>query len=90
MMPFSRYLQGGERDGQQDEFVPSARSSNNAFVQFQMPQFMYSGPPTLALGGGAEVVPGPMFNPSAATSWFSNNGFTPPATFGAIPSNDES
>ena len=42
-------------------------------VQFQIPKFMLNGPPTLAPGGGAEVLPAGMFNPGA--SWFTNNGF---------------
>ncbi|TFY63930.1 hypothetical protein EVG20_g6130 [Dentipellis fragilis] len=48
-------------------------------VQFQMPQFMYAGPPTLAPGGGAEVLPaGFMSMPGSMTSsWYTNSGFTP-------------
>ena len=41
-------------------------------VQFQIPQFMFNGPPILAPGGGAEV----LFNASnTGTSWFTNNVF---------------
>ena len=41
-------------------------------VQFQIPQFMFSGPPILAPGGGAEV----LFNAGGmGTSWFTNNVF---------------
>lgn len=51
-------------------------------IQFQMPQFMYAGPPTLALGGGAEVLPAGMFSSPgggmsslAGSQWFQNSGF---------------
>ena len=45
-------------------------------VQFQIPQFMLNGPPTLAPGGGAEVLTAGMFNAGGmGTSWFTNNGF---------------
>lgn len=50
-------------------------------VQFQMPQFMYTGPPTLAQGGGAEVLPAGIFSSPGAMSslagsqWFQNSGF---------------
>ena len=41
-------------------------------VQFQIPQFMFNGPPILAPGGGAEV----LFNAgSMGTSWFMNSVF---------------
>ena len=41
-------------------------------VQFQIPQFMFNGPPILAPGGGAEV----LFNVgSMGTSWFMNSVF---------------
>lgn len=47
-------------------------------VAFQIPSFVYSAAPTLAPGGGAEVLPVSLLsdNPLAQT-WFSNNGFTP-------------
>lgn len=50
-------------------------------IQFQMPQFMYAGPPTLAPGGGAEVLPAGIFsspgamNSLAGSQWFQNSGF---------------
>ena len=43
-------------------------ASRTRAVQFQMPQFMQSGPPLLAQGGGVEVLPAAMFvknNPNA-------------------------
>ncbi|KAA1472360.1 hypothetical protein DENSPDRAFT_175916 [Dentipellis sp. KUC8613] len=47
-------------------------------VQFQMPQFMYAGPPTLAPGGGAEVLPaGFMSMPDSMTSWYTHSGVAP-------------
>ncbi|KAG9313649.1 hypothetical protein JVU11DRAFT_5981 [Chiua virens] len=49
-------------------------------VQFQIPQFMLNGPPVLAPGGGAEVLPAGLLESgpnSLASSWFANNGFAP-------------
>jgi hypothetical protein len=47
-------------------------------LQFQMPQFMLDGPPTLAPGGGAEVLPaGFVSSKSLASAWIANNGFAP-------------
>jgi hypothetical protein len=47
-------------------------------LHFQMPQFLLDGPPTLAHGGGAEVLPAG-FGPSEsiASAWISNAGFVP-------------
>ncbi|KAF4586608.1 blue light receptor [Pleurotus pulmonarius] len=53
-----------------DDHVASAFSNP---VQLQIPQFIYGGPPMLAPGGGAEVLPAASLN----NSWFANNGFTP-------------
>ncbi|RDB30157.1 White collar 1 protein [Hypsizygus marmoreus] len=67
-MPFSRYLQDGLDD--------DVEHHDQAPVQFQLPSFMYAGGvPTLAPGGGAEVVP---YSPS----WYTNvdsfeNTYTP-------------
>jgi hypothetical protein len=56
--------------------INSSTFSNS--VQLQIPQFIYNTAPTLAPGGGAEGLPAGMFsNGSLASSWFSNNGFTP-------------
>ena len=46
-------------------------------LQFQMPQFMLDGPPTLAPGGGAEVLPASFMSPdeSLASAWIANSGF---------------
>ncbi|KAF8504451.1 hypothetical protein F5888DRAFT_1792094 [Russula emetica] len=47
-------------------------------LQFQMPQFMLDGPPTLAPGGGAEVLPaGIVSSKSLASAWIANTGFAP-------------
>ena len=47
-------------------------------LQFQMPQFMLDGPPTLAQGGGAEVLPaGFVSSKSLASAWIANTGFVP-------------
>lgn len=56
-MPFSKYFQ--------DDPPPADRNSASA-LQFQLPAFIHSGAPTLAPGGGAEVL---TFNPA----WFANN-----------------
>lgn len=84
-MPFRKYLGQDEGNGHSDSYqaygdqartnmlgIGSSNLSNS--VQFQIPQFMLNGPPTLALGGGAEVLPAGMFN-NQGSSWFNNNGF---------------
>ncbi|OAX33139.1 hypothetical protein K503DRAFT_550172 [Rhizopogon vinicolor AM-OR11-026] len=84
-MPFERYLRAD------DEQQPSQQYSNpydytdghysvdacSNDIQFQIPQFMYNGPPILAPGGGAEILPaGFLDSPgSFASSWFAKNGF---------------
>jgi len=81
-MPFDTYLHDG--DGGTDYDDPRASllgidsSTFTSSIHFQIPQFMLNGPPTLAMGGGAEVMPAGMFNDPAtmASSWFSNNGFS--------------
>lgn len=80
MTPFEKYFQDTDcssyRNPSQDAY--DVNSVNR--VQFQMPHFMYTGPPTLAPGGGAEVLPVGMFNSndSLAAAWFTNNhGFSP-------------
>jgi hypothetical protein len=54
---------------------PSSASMGS--VQFQLPPFMYSGPPALAPGGGAEVLPTAMFaqHGSMSDSWLANPSF---------------
>ncbi|KAI5888514.1 blue light receptor [Schizophyllum commune H4-8] len=49
-------------------------------VQLQIPPFVYSATPTLAPGGGAEVIPGSMFDTTgpSGSGWFHNNGFATP------------
>ncbi|KAK0473698.1 blue light receptor [Armillaria novae-zelandiae] len=49
--------------------VPSSRPP----ITIQVPQFMYTGPPTLAPGGGAEVLAPGMLSDG---SWMENNGFS--------------
>ena len=74
--PFEKYLQ--DADYAPYETIPA--EAVDARVQFQIPQFMNCGPPTLAHGGGAEVLPLGTFNhtDSLAASWFANNnGFSP-------------
>jgi hypothetical protein len=57
----------------------SSSSSTGGQVQFQMPPFMHTGLPTLAQGGGAEVLPVSMFgSPGGMTSsWLNNNAGLP-------------
>lgn len=75
IMPFAKYLQP---DAQQSEPSTGSYYASDT-LQLQIPQFMYGGPPTLAPGGGAEVLSAGMFsNGSAASSWFTNNGFNTP------------
>ncbi|KAG6899868.1 hypothetical protein C0993_006021 [Termitomyces sp. T159_Od127] len=63
-MPFSKYFQ--------DDLPPADGHAASA-LQFQLPAFIHSGAPTLAQGGGAEVL---TFNPA----WFANpsTGYCPP------------
>ncbi|KAK0489565.1 photoreceptor A [Armillaria luteobubalina] len=49
--------------------LPSSRPP----ITIQVPQFMYTGPPTLAPGGGAEVLAPGMLSEG---SWMENNGFS--------------
>jgi len=50
-------------------------------LPFQMPQFMLDGPPTVAPGGGAEVLPAGFASPeSFAFAWIANAGFAPNAS----------
>lgn len=83
-MPFERYLRDttatvgdGDQYYDQGSFYQDAHPHHA--VQFQIPHFMLNGPPTLAPGGGAEVLPaGLLDNPdSLALSWFANSGFAP-------------
>lgn len=74
--PYSRQYDD-HRPGLAHSGYPSSSSSS---VQFQMPPFMYAGPPTLAPGGGAEVLPPGLFASSGGitSSWLANNGFSSP------------
>ncbi|KAI6106899.1 PAS domain-containing protein [Pisolithus croceorrhizus] len=81
-MPFERYLRADEDDG-----VGYDHGSNSQFnhpaalnaIQFQIPHFMLNGPPILAPGGGAEVLPAGLLDSpdSFASSWLTNSGFVP-------------
>ncbi|EIW78744.1 hypothetical protein CONPUDRAFT_167667 [Coniophora puteana RWD-64-598 SS2] len=79
-MPFERYL----RDDDDSNNAPFYTDYNpyhqqqQQQVQFQIPSFMLNGPPALAPGGGAEVLPvGMLDNSSYASQWLLNNGFAP-------------
>ncbi|TFK46738.1 hypothetical protein OE88DRAFT_1666927 [Heliocybe sulcata] len=77
-MPFSKYFaDAADRQDYTNDALGVDPAAFAGPVQFQMPQFMLGGPPTLAYGGGAEVLPAGMVNApgSIASSWFSNNGF---------------
>lgn len=61
--------------------ISHAGQSNSGFshsVRLHIPQFMQTGVPMLAPGGGAEVLPVGLFsdNPAANSAWFVNNGIT--------------
>lgn len=82
-MPFERYLRPNEEEDtvvydHGGQFSHPAAVFNNA-IQFQIPHFMLNGPPILAPGGGAEVLPlGLLDSPdSLASSWLTNSGFVP-------------
>ena len=94
-MPFERYLRAddpyyyqdynssGEYTHGQHSYLPDNANPDHHHphaVQFQIPQFMLNGPPVLAPGGGAEVLPAGLLDSgpdSLASSWFANNGFAP-------------
>lgn len=72
-MPFAYLTQSSNARNDNDSLVysqiqpswSSATSSSTLgqpLVQFHMPHFMHNGPPTLAHGGGAEVIPAAVFN----------------------------
>jgi hypothetical protein len=74
--PFERYFRTTDDDHAIHQPVPSGSYQ----VPFQMPQFMHSGPPTLAPGGGAEVLPtGMLGDPYMMQQWVMNNGFQMPS-----------
>jgi hypothetical protein len=90
-MPFECYLrpESDDRIAASDHAHPSYEDASQAAmlgidsstfsgsIQFQMPQFMMGGPPSLAPGGGAEVLlPGLINTPgSMASAWLANSGF---------------
>ncbi|KAJ7018218.1 blue light receptor [Mycena alexandri] len=45
-------------------------------IQFQLPEYLYDAPPTLASGGGAEAL-----HPAQAAMWFANSGFSHQAQY---------
>lgn len=67
----------------QSQYPSSVGSALDPFavassLHFQMPQFMLDGPPILAPGGGAEVLPaGFVSSESFASAWIANAGFPP-------------
>ncbi|OBZ65109.1 White collar 1 protein [Grifola frondosa] len=91
-MPFERYI-GQPRpvadnpsyeQYSHDHSLPVDPNTFSSNVQFQLPQLML-GAPTLAPGGGAEVLPAGLFGPTGplTSSWFNNsysNDFSANAT----------
>ncbi|KAJ7712883.1 hypothetical protein B0H16DRAFT_552285 [Mycena metata] len=45
-------------------------------IAFQLPEYLYDAPPTLASGGGAEAL-----HPAQAAMWFANSGFSHQAQY---------
>ncbi|KAI5996378.1 PAS domain-containing protein [Pisolithus albus] len=81
-MPFERYLRADEDSGVAYDHGSCSQFSHPAAsnaVQFQIPHFMLDGPPILAPGGGAEVLPAGLLDSphSLASSWLTNSGFVP-------------
>ncbi|KAI6043872.1 PAS domain-containing protein [Pisolithus marmoratus] len=79
-MPFERYLRPDQEDNvAYDHGSQFHHSAALNAVQFQIPQYMLNGPPILAPGGGAEVLPAGLLDSpdSFASSWLTNNGFVP-------------
>lgn len=89
-MPFERYLRADDEQQQSQHYSSPYRNYTDGRygldghpysngIQFQIPQFMYNGPPILAPGGGAEVLPAGLLDSpgSFASSWFANSGFAP-------------
>ncbi|KAJ7634435.1 hypothetical protein FB45DRAFT_908901 [Roridomyces roridus] len=49
---------------------PPQPPATSGGIQFQIPDYLYDAPPTLASGGGAEA-----FHPAVAAQWLANSGF---------------
>ncbi|THU92952.1 hypothetical protein K435DRAFT_780004 [Dendrothele bispora CBS 962.96] len=91
-MPFERYLENSDYNREYDynnsnnnnvnnSTHDSASSTSRSFpgggqVRIQIPQFISTGAPMLAPGGGAEILPAGLFSGGASSSWFANNGLT--------------
>lgn len=78
-MPFTKYLQDTTGYDASPDNVDPNHDRYSLPVEFQLPQFMYDGAPTLAPGGGAEVLPFST-NDTLASSWFTNNGLSTSST----------
>ncbi|KAJ7718713.1 putative blue light photoreceptor, partial [Mycena maculata] len=59
---------------------PPPLGSATSTIQFQLPEYLYDAPPTLAPGGGAEAL-----HPAVAATWFANSGFR---AMGRYPAQD--
>ncbi|KAJ7116130.1 hypothetical protein C8R43DRAFT_1242342 [Mycena crocata] len=60
----------GNGNGNGNENGHGNPNANAHQIQFQLPDYLYDAPPTLAPGGGAEV-----FHPAVAQAWFQHSGF---------------
>jgi hypothetical protein len=84
-MPFKRYFHHDSQDSDSDlQYDPNDPTHNthdpcstfSESIQFQIPQYMMFGPPTLAPGGGAEVLSPSMFGgppDDFNSAWLTNN-----------------
>ncbi|KAJ6557766.1 hypothetical protein B0H19DRAFT_1148539 [Mycena capillaripes] len=50
--------------------LPAEHRPTGGVLHFQLPEYLYDAPPTLARGGGAEAL-----HPAQAAQWFANSGF---------------
>ncbi|TBU25548.1 PAS domain-containing protein [Dichomitus squalens] len=80
-MPFSRYLQSSERDGQNNDQDDDIDHHFSSAVHFQLPNLIFNAP-TVPPGGGAEALPAGLYPPSSSLSWFSSSdGYHSPLFF---------
>lgn len=77
-MPFSRYLQSNERDGQNIHEDDPDHHCFSSVVHFQLPNLIFSAP-AVPPGGGAEALPAGLYPSSSSLSWFSaSDGYSSP------------
>nr|AHB37085.1 white collar 1-like protein [Ganoderma lucidum] len=77
-MPFSRYLQSNERDGQNTHEDDPDHHHFSSVVHFQLPNLIFNAP-AVPPGGGAEALPAGLYPSSSSLSWFSaSDGYSSP------------